>query len=104
VLVGSGDDVGRAADQGRERLRAALEVADLDVEALLLEVAELLGERQRQIVERRRPADAELDVLFLRRLRVSALAASATAAATAIDFQSFMSISLGPAGVSDPKQ
>ena len=54
VLVGAGDDVGRAADQRGQRLRAALEVADLDVEALLLEVAELLGERERQIVERRR--------------------------------------------------
>ena len=69
VLVSPGDDVSRPAHQRRQRLRAALEVADLDIEALLLEVPELLRQRQRQIVERRRPADAELDVLLLRRLR-----------------------------------
>ena len=45
VLVGAGDDVDRAADQRGERLRAALEIVDLDVQPLLLEEAELLGER-----------------------------------------------------------
>ena len=69
VLVSPGDDVSRPADQRRQRLRAALEVADLDVEALLPKVPELLGQRERQIIESRRPADAELDVLLLRRLR-----------------------------------
>ena len=72
VLVGAGDDVDRAADQRGERLRAALEIVDLDVEPLLLEEAELLGERQRQVVERVAAADAELDVLLLRRLGAGA--------------------------------
>ena len=35
VLVSAADDVGAAADQRFERLAAALEVADLDVEPFL---------------------------------------------------------------------
>jgi hypothetical protein len=48
-------------------LRPTGEVAYLDFEALLFEVAELLGDGQRQVVERRLPADREMDVLSLER-------------------------------------
>ena len=68
VLVGAGDHVDRAADQRLQRLRAAAEIVDGDVEPLLLEVAEPLADGQRQIVERGLAADAEGDLLSLRRL------------------------------------
>ena len=71
VLVGAGDHVDRAADQRLQRLRAAGEIVDRDVEALLLEVAELLGERQRQVVEQALAADAERQVLLLGRLGIA---------------------------------
>jgi hypothetical protein len=64
VLVGAGDDVDRTADQRLQRLRAAAEIIDGDVEALLLEISEPLADRQRQIVERGLAADGERD-LFL---------------------------------------
>ena len=69
VLVGARDHVDRAADQRLQRLRAAGEIVDGDVEALLLEVAEPLGERQRQVVEQALAADAERQVRLLERLR-----------------------------------
>ena len=64
VLVGAGDDVDGAAHQRLQRLRAAAEIVDGDVEALLLEISEPLADRQRQIVERGLAADGERD-LFL---------------------------------------
>src|SRR5262249_16087478 len=48
------------------RLRATLEVIDLDVEPLLLEVAEAIGQRQRQVIECRRATDPEPHVYLLR--------------------------------------
>ena len=69
VLVGAGDDVDRAADQRLQRLRAAGEIVDRHVEALLLEIAELLGDGQRQVVQQALAADAERDLLLLQRLR-----------------------------------
>ncbi len=69
VLIGAGDDVGRAADQRLQRLRAAAEIGDGDVEALLLEVAEPLGQRQLQVIEQPLAADAERQVFLLRALR-----------------------------------
>jgi hypothetical protein len=68
VLVGAGDHVDRAADQRLQRLRAAAEIVDGDVEALFLEVAEPLADRQRQVIERGLATDAERDLLSLRRL------------------------------------
>ena len=59
VLVGAGHHVGAAAHQGLERLGAALEVVDLDVEARILEEALGLGDRDRQVVERRLAADRQ---------------------------------------------
>src|SRR5262249_17171606 len=52
------------ADERLQRLRAAAEVVDGDVEALLLEVAKPLGDGQRQIVERGFAANAERDLLL----------------------------------------
>ena len=69
MLVGAGDHVDRAADQRLQRLRAAAEVVDGDVEALLLEIAEPLADGQRQIVQRGLAADAEGDLLLLDGLR-----------------------------------
>ena len=42
VLVGAGDNVGAAADDGFQRLRSGVEVLELDVDAGLLEIAKLL--------------------------------------------------------------
>ena len=70
VLVGAGHHVGAAAHQGLERLGAALEVVDLDVEARVLEEALGLGDRDRQVIERRLAADRQhqLGLLGLARL------------------------------------
>src|SRR5262249_23644997 len=68
VLVGAGDDVDGAAHQRLQRLRAATEVVDGDVEALLFEVAKPLADRQRQIVERGLAADGEGELFLLDRL------------------------------------
>src|SRR5262249_57014339 len=57
-----------AAAQRLRGLRAAAEVVDGDVEALLLEVAEPLADRERQIVERGLAADGERELLLLDRL------------------------------------
>src|SRR5262245_65954675 len=70
MLIGAGDDVNRAADECLKGLRAATEIVDDDVEALLLEVAEPLGDGQRQIVERGLAADAQRDLPLLGRLRL----------------------------------
>jgi hypothetical protein len=57
VLVGAGHHIGAAAHQRLERLGAALEVVDLDVEACVLVEALGLGDRDRQVIERRLAAD-----------------------------------------------
>ena len=73
VLVGAGHHVDGAADQRLQRLRAAAEIVDLDVEPLLLEEALPLGDGQRQVVEQRLAADAERQSrLLLGRLRATA--------------------------------
>ena len=59
VLVGAGDHVGAAAHQGLQRLGAALEVVDLDVDACLLEEALALGDGQREVIEGGLAADRE---------------------------------------------
>src|SRR5205823_6160445 len=61
VLIGAGDHVDGAADQRLQRLRAAAEVIDGDVEALLLEIAEPFTDRQRQVIERGLAADRQRD-------------------------------------------
>src|SRR5262249_39096510 len=68
VLVGAGDDVDGAAHQRLQRLRAATEIVDGDVEALLLEVAEPLADGERQIVERGLAADGKRELFLLDRL------------------------------------
>jgi hypothetical protein len=67
VLVGTGNDVDRTADQRLQRLRAAAEIVDGDVESLLLEVAEALADRQRKVVQRGLAADREGELLLLGR-------------------------------------
>lgn len=69
VLIGARHDIDRAADQRLQRLRAAAEIVDLDVEALLLEEALLLRDRQREIVQELLAADAERQLGLLGVLR-----------------------------------
>jgi hypothetical protein len=64
VLIGAADHVGAAADQRFERLRAALEVEDLDLQAFPGEEAAALGDGQRQISDERFAADGKLDRRF----------------------------------------
>ncbi len=70
MLVGAGDDVDRAARKRLQRLRAAAKIVDGDVEPLLLEVAEPLRDRERQVIERSLAADAERDLLLFECLGV----------------------------------
>jgi hypothetical protein len=65
VLVGARDHLGAAPDHRPERLRSAGEVADLDLQAFGLEIAELLGDRERQVVERALSADGDVNVALL---------------------------------------
>lgn len=60
VLVSAGNLVAAAADQHLHRLRATLEVADRDTQALFLEVAEYLGDRQLQVKKLTPSADADM--------------------------------------------
>ncbi len=60
VVEIAGDHIGAAADHGLERLRAALEVDDLDIDAGLLEFAELLGQHGRQIAQAQPPPTASV--------------------------------------------
>ena len=62
MLVGAGDHIGGTADQRLQRFRAAAEIGDGDVKPLFLEVAEPLGQRQRQIIQRALAADAEHEI------------------------------------------
>ena len=64
VLETARHDVGAAADQGLQRLGTAGEIEDLDLEAFVLEVAQPLGEGERQVVERRLAADGDGEVGF----------------------------------------
>ena len=59
VVERAGDDIGAAADQRLQRSRAAGEIRNLHVEAGILEVAEPLDHRQRQIEHRGLAADRE---------------------------------------------
>ena len=49
MVVEAGDDVGAAADERLERLGAAREILQLDVESLFAVEPELLRERRRQV-------------------------------------------------------
>jgi hypothetical protein len=51
VLVGTAHHVGRTADQGLQGASAAREIGNLDVKSLGLEVAQLLGDCEGQVVE-----------------------------------------------------
>ena len=62
VVEIAGHHVGAAADHGLERFRAALEVDHLDLDAGLLEFAELLGQHGRQIAQAAAAADGERDL------------------------------------------
>ena len=70
VLVGARHDVDAAAEQRLQRARTAGEVEDLDVETLGLEVALALGDRQRQVVEKRLAAHADRELGLFERLRM----------------------------------
>ncbi len=58
----AGDHVGAAAEHGFQRIRAALEVDQADIEARLLELAELPGQHCRQIAEAGASADRDRDL------------------------------------------
>ena len=65
------DYVCAAADDCLQRLRAAVEIADLDIEPFLLEIIEALGDGQRQVIEAGFAADSDADLgLFDLALRV----------------------------------
>jgi hypothetical protein len=66
MLVGAGGDVSAAAHQGLKRLRSALKVVDLDVEAGILEEALPLRDGERQIIQRRLTADRQHHLGLLR--------------------------------------
>ena len=65
MLVGAGHHVGAAADHRLQRARAAREVADAHVQALVLEVAQALGDGERQVVQRGLAADRDVHVALL---------------------------------------
>ena len=67
VLVGPRYHIGAAAYHRAQCLRASRKVADLQVQTFLLEVAELLGDGERQVVQRGFAPDGDMDVFFLKR-------------------------------------
>ena len=73
MIVVAGNHIRASADHRRERLRTALEVDELDLDAGLFVFAELLREHGRQIAEAAgapdRDLDARLSVLGGRRAR-----------------------------------
>src|SRR6266567_1659645 len=71
VFVGAGHDIDGAGEQRIERLSAALEIAHRDGEAVVLEIAAPLRERERQIIKMRLVGDAKLERSALDLLRVS---------------------------------
>ena len=79
VVERAGDDVGAAADQRLQRARAAGEIGNLDVQALVLEIAEPLGDRERQVEQRGLAADREphLGLRAMRRARSAPAPAAA---------------------------
>src|ERR1700690_1819894 len=62
VVEIAGHHVGAAAYHSLERLRAALEVDDLDIDAGFLELTELLGQDSRQIAQAATAADGDRDL------------------------------------------
>jgi len=76
VIEGAGDHVGAAADQRLQRPRAAGKIGNLHVEPRVAEVAEALGDSQREIEQRRLAADGEPHP---RRFRLCLLAAGEAA-------------------------
>ena len=62
VLVCAGDDIGAAAHQCLQCLGAAGEVADLHLQSFVLEIAELLGDRQRQVIQQVFTANGDRDL------------------------------------------
>jgi hypothetical protein len=73
VLEAAGHHVGAAADQRLQRPRAAREIRDLDLDTVLAEIAEPLGDRERQVEQGGLAADREPNA---RELRLCVLAAS----------------------------
>src|SRR5690606_19436442 len=65
VLIGTRHDIDRTADQRLQRFRTAAEIVDLDIEALVLEIALPLRDRQRKIIEELLAADAERELRLL---------------------------------------
>ena len=58
----AGHHVGAAAEHGFERIRTALEVDQFDIEAGLVEFAELLGQHGRQVAQAGAAADRDRDL------------------------------------------
>src|SRR6266508_3793281 len=67
VLVGSRYDIGASAHDRPQRLRAPGKVADRQAQTFVLEVAELLGDGERQVVQRGFSPDGDMHVLLLER-------------------------------------
>jgi hypothetical protein len=59
VIESAGDHVGAAPDQRLQGTRASGEIGDIELEPLLAEQAEALGDGKRQIVQRRLSANRE---------------------------------------------
>jgi hypothetical protein len=66
VVEGSDADLGAAAHERLQGARPALHIGDLDLEAGILEIAEPLGDRKRQIENRRLAADREAQLRHFR--------------------------------------
>jgi hypothetical protein len=62
VIVEAGYDVGAPADERLQRLRAAGEILQVDVEPFVLVEAQLLGQRRRQVDHLVLAADGEADL------------------------------------------
>jgi hypothetical protein len=68
VIIGARDDVGAAADERLQRPRTAGKIGNLDVEAVSREIAEAIGDREREIKQRGLAADCEPHRALLRPL------------------------------------
>src|SRR5947207_403504 len=66
MVEGADTHFGAAADERLQSTGAALHVGNLDFEARVLEVAEPLGDRERQIEDRRLAANRESQLRHLR--------------------------------------
>src|SRR6185312_10391753 len=69
MLVSAGHDVDAAAQKCLQGLGATGKVEDFDVEPFLLEIAVALGDRERQIVDKRLAADTDRELRFFEPLR-----------------------------------